>query len=68
MRHSMGFSLTLNVNCIFRPVFRSYKPADEDLKDQVLPEAGITEITEKVAEELENEDQGVVMESLVRKL
>ncbi len=46
-------------------MFRSYKPATETLKEQVLPEADITEITEKVADELENEDKGVVMESLV---
>jgi len=46
------------------PTFRSYKPADESLKELALPEADAEEITDKVKEELENEDKGVVMESL----
>jgi len=46
------------------PTFRSYKPADESLKELTLPEADVEEITDKVKEELENEDKGVVMESL----
>lgn len=46
------------------PSFRSYKPANESLKDFVLPEPELEEITEKVKEELESEKTGVVMESL----
>jgi len=46
------------------PIFRSYKPADESLKDLALPEPEIEEITDKVKNELDNEDKGVVMESL----
>ena len=49
----------------FSPVFRSYKPTDESLKDLVLPaDSNIGEITDKVKDELDNEDKGVVMESL----
>ena len=50
---------------IYRPSFRSYKPADESLKDLALPEPEIEEITDKVKDDLENEHKGVVMESLV---
>jgi coiled-coil domain-containing protein 12 len=46
------------------PSFRSYKPADESLKDLALPEPEIEEITDKVKDDLDNEDKGVVMESL----
>jgi len=46
------------------PVFRSYKPADESLKELELPEAETQEITDKVKEELENEKVGHQMESL----
>jgi len=46
------------------PSFRSYKPADESLRDLALPEAQVEEITDKVKDELDNEDKGVVMESL----
>ena len=35
------------------------------LRDLALPEAQVEEITDKVKDELENEDKGVVMESLV---
>lgn len=45
-------------------MFRSYKPAAESLKDHVLPEYQIGEIADKVKEELENEDKGVLMENL----
>ena len=46
-------------------MFRSYKPTDESLKDLVLPaDSNIGEITDKVKDELDNEDKGVVMESL----
>ena len=48
----------------YRPSFRSYKPADEDLQDLAIPEPQIEEITDKVKDELENENKGVVMESL----
>lgn len=47
-----------------KPAFRSYKPATESLKDLVLPEPQLEEITDKVKEELETEDTGVVMQSL----
>lgn len=47
-----------------KPVFRSYKPADDSLKDLALPEPEIDEITDKVKEELDNESMGVVMETL----
>lgn len=45
-------------------MFRSYKPADESLKELELPEAETQEITDKVKEELENEKVGHQMESL----
>ena len=52
-------------NFHYRPSFRSYKPADEDLQDLAIPEPQIEEITDKVKDDLENEHKGVVMESLV---
>ena len=56
---------SLSLISIYSPSFRSYKPADESLRDLALPEAQVEEITDKVKDELENEDKGVVMESLV---
>ena len=53
-----------NLISIYSPVFRSYKPADESLKELELPEAETQEITDKVKEELENEKVGHQMESL----
>jgi len=46
------------------PAFRSYKPVNDSLQEFVQPEPEIGEITDKVAEELKNENEGVVMESL----
>lgn len=46
------------------PAFRSYKPVDDSLQEFLQPEPQIGEITDKVAEELKNENEGVVMESL----
>ena len=45
-------------------MFRSYKPADESLKELELPEPESEEITDKVKEELENEKVGHQMENL----
>jgi len=46
------------------PLFRSYKPADESLKDLVLPDAEIEEVADKVKEELDNENKGVELDKL----
>jgi coiled-coil domain-containing protein 12 len=46
------------------PAFRSYKPVNDSLQEFVQPEPEIGEITDSVAEELKNENEGVVMESL----
>ena len=50
----------------FRPIFRSYKPTDEQLKDTALPDAEPNEVADHVREELDNEDEGVEIEQLVR--
>ena len=54
-----------NPYLFFRPVFRSYKPVDEGLQEFVQPDADVKEITDKVSEELEHQNEGVVMETLV---
>ena len=61
------FYLILLSNFFYRPLFRSYKPVDESLQDLVQPEPEIGEITDKVADELKNENEGVVMDNLVSK-
>ena len=63
--NSTNSELITDFNLHYRPSFRSYKPADESLKDLALPEPEIEEITDKVKDDLDNEDKGVVMESLV---
>ncbi len=50
----------------FRPVFRSYRPLNEDLKESELPDAAPGEVTDHVREELEKEGEGVQIEKLVR--
>ena len=50
-----------------RPIFRSYKPQSEDLKEGELPEAAPGEVVEKVREELDREHEGVEIEQLVSK-
>ncbi len=58
----------INYFCLIsssRPVFRSYRPLDENLKDGELPDAAPGEVTDKVREELEKEDEGVQIDKLV---
>ncbi len=51
---------------IYRPVFRSYRPLDEDLKEGELKDASPGEVTEHVKEELEKENEGIQIDKLVR--
>lgn len=46
------------------PLFRSYKPADDSLKELILPEIQPGEVRDKVKDELDNEHEGVVMDNL----
>ena len=48
-----------------RPIFRSYKPQSEDLKEGELPDAAPGEVTDKVRDELDREHEGVEIEQLV---
>ena len=57
--------ILLSLLFFYSPAFRSYKPVNDSLQEFVQPEPEIGEITDKVAEELKNENEGVVMESLV---
>ena len=43
----------------FRPMFRSYKPVTDTLRESVLPEAAPGEVADHVREELDNEHRGV---------
>lgn len=45
-------------------MFRSYKPQSETLQENVVDSEEIGEITDKVKDELDNQDQGVVMDKL----
>lgn len=47
-----------------KPVFRSYKPADEAMQDAVLPVTEPGDVKEKVQEELEREGEGVKIDKL----
>ena len=51
-----------------RPIFRSYKPVDENFGDSVLPDAEPAEVRDKVKEELETEHEALTMENLVRQV
>ncbi len=50
----------------FRPIFRSYKPLDENFGDSVLPEVEVPEVRDKVKDELEHEHEALKMENLVK--
>jgi hypothetical protein len=49
-----------------RPIFRSYKPQDDLLQENVLPDGVPGEISERVQEEISTENEGVKLEQLVR--
>ena len=50
----------------FRPIFRSYKPLDENFGDSVLPEVEVPEVRDQVKDELEHEHEALKMENLVK--
>lgn len=47
-----------------KPMFRSYKPVTDTLRESVLPEAAPGEVADHVREELDNEHRGVEIEQL----
>ena len=47
-----------------RPVFRSYQPESEVLKEDALPEAAPGDVSEHVKEEIAKENQGIVINEL----
>lgn len=47
-----------------KPVFRSYKPSNEELEGSVLPEGRTGEVVDHVQEELANDKEGVVVNEL----
>ena len=48
-----------------RPVFRSYKPVNDEMQEGVLPEAQPGDVEARVQEELEREGEGVKIDKLV---
>jgi coiled-coil domain-containing protein 12 len=47
-----------------KPVFRSYKPLDEQFSEAVLPPAEPSDVRDKVQDELDKENEGLTMENL----
>jgi coiled-coil domain-containing protein 12 len=50
---------------VFRPKFRSYKPQDDTLKENVLPDAKPGDVEAEVKEQLGSASMKVVIEELV---
>ncbi|XP_077290153.1 coiled-coil domain-containing protein 12 [Arctopsyche grandis] len=46
------------------PIFRNYKPLDDDLKECVLPEAPVGDVTSEIKDQLEAANVKVVIEEL----
>ena len=54
----------INIDFLFRPVFRSYQPESDILKEDAIPEATPGDVSEHVKEEIEKENQGLVINEL----
>lgn len=55
---------TTNAAALPKPVFRSYKPLDEQFSDAILPPAEPSDVRDKVQDELDKENEGLTMENL----
>ena len=56
-----------NYSIAYRPLFRSYKPADEGLQKASLPVAQPEAVDEQVAQELSSAAQAPALEEIVSK-
>lgn len=50
--------------CVYRPVFRSYQPQDEDLRELQLPKAKPVEVVDKVQDQLESAKPGPLVDEV----